>query len=92
MKDAFHGYVIHGKTAAVNPGGFGTKAAAHYVLDVPAEARLSCSGRGLPPTWTTSRPSFPEYADDTIAEHAFGRRKHSTPFGDRRRKPRKKLP
>ena len=29
-KDAFHRYVIHGETGAVNPASTGTKAAAHY--------------------------------------------------------------
>jgi mannosylglycerate hydrolase MGH1-like protein len=36
VKDAFHAYVVAGDVAAVNPAGVGTKAAAHYVLDVPA--------------------------------------------------------
>ena len=36
VKDAFHEYVISGRREAVNPGKTGTKAAAHYVLDVPA--------------------------------------------------------
>ncbi len=36
VKDAFHEYVIAGKRDAVNPAHTGTKAAAHYVLDVPA--------------------------------------------------------
>jgi hypothetical protein len=36
VKDAFHEYVISGKREAVNPALTGTKAAAHYVLDVPA--------------------------------------------------------
>ena len=35
VKDAFHDYVVHGKEEAVNPSRTGTKAAAHYVLDVP---------------------------------------------------------
>ena len=34
MKDAFHDYVIHGNTGAVNPDLSGTKAAAHYVLNI----------------------------------------------------------
>ncbi|HEY9889666.1 MAG TPA: hypothetical protein V6D02_14770 [Candidatus Obscuribacterales bacterium] len=38
VKDAFHRYVIHGETAAVNPDRVGTKAAAHYQLDLPAGA------------------------------------------------------
>jgi hypothetical protein len=36
VKDAFHNYVISGKQEAVNPSGTGTKAAAHYRLEVPA--------------------------------------------------------
>ena len=36
VKDAFHEYVIRGKKDAVNPRKTGTKAAAHYVLDIPA--------------------------------------------------------
>ena len=36
VKDAFHRYVISGEAAAVNPAKTGTKAAAHYVLEVPA--------------------------------------------------------
>jgi Mannosylglycerate hydrolase MGH1-like glycoside hydrolase domain len=36
VKDAFHSYVVSGLRDAVNPARTGTKAAAHYVLDVPA--------------------------------------------------------
>jgi hypothetical protein len=36
VKDAFHEYVVHGRSEAVNPHGVGTKAAAHYVLEIPA--------------------------------------------------------
>ncbi len=36
VKDAFHDYLIAGQRAAVNPAQVGTKAAAHYMLDVPA--------------------------------------------------------
>jgi hypothetical protein len=38
VKDAFHEYVIHGRADAVNPGLFGTKAAAHYRLELPPGA------------------------------------------------------
>ncbi len=34
VKNAFHEYVIGGKREAVNPAGFGTKAAPHYMLRV----------------------------------------------------------
>jgi hypothetical protein len=36
VKDAFHNYVILGKSEVVNPSKTGTKAAAHYHLEVPA--------------------------------------------------------
>ena len=35
VKDAFHAYVISGHRDAINPARAGTKAAAHYVLEVP---------------------------------------------------------
>lgn len=35
VKDAFHAYLISGRSEAVNPARTGTKAAAHYALDVP---------------------------------------------------------
>ncbi|WP_204737999.1 MGH1-like glycoside hydrolase domain-containing protein [Gluconacetobacter azotocaptans] len=35
VKDAFHAYVIAGEVDAINPARTGTKAAAHYVLDLP---------------------------------------------------------
>ena len=36
VKDSFHQYVVEGEKEAVNPARTGTKAAAHYVVDVPA--------------------------------------------------------
>lgn len=36
FKDGFHDHVIHGHEQAVSPVGMGTKAAAHYVLDIPS--------------------------------------------------------
>ena len=36
VKDAFHACVISGQVEAVNPAHVGTKAAAHYRLEVPA--------------------------------------------------------
>jgi hypothetical protein len=36
VKDAFHQYVVSGNVVAVNPAKTGTKAAARYVIDVPA--------------------------------------------------------
>ena len=40
VKDAFHEYVVHGRSEAVNPAQTGTKAAAHYILNLaPGESR-----------------------------------------------------
>jgi hypothetical protein len=36
VKDGIGRYVVDGETGAVNPANVGTKAAAHYLLDVPA--------------------------------------------------------
>ena len=52
MKDAFHSYIVAGRRDAVHPHKVGTKAAAHYVVDVPAggsqaiRLRLSQAGLG----------------------------------------------
>ncbi len=54
VKDAFHRYVISGERDAVNPGKTGTKAAARYVVEVPAggcevlRLRLSAGTAGDP--------------------------------------------
>ena len=36
VKDAFHRYLVNGDVAAINPALTGTKAAAHYALEIPA--------------------------------------------------------
>ena len=36
VKDAFHDHVVAGRKEAVNPNGQGTKAAAHYHMQIPA--------------------------------------------------------
>jgi mannosylglycerate hydrolase MGH1-like protein len=57
VKDAFHNYVISGKKEAVNPGRVGTKAAAHYKLQVPAggskAVRLRLTAKLLPDPFAT---------------------------------------
>lgn len=40
-KDAFHHYVIHGEKDRVNPESVGTKAAAHFTLDIPAGGQVT---------------------------------------------------
>jgi hypothetical protein len=55
VKDAFHRYVVAGEEGAVNPARTGTKAAARYVLDLPAggsavvRLRLSRGAGGAEP-------------------------------------------
>ena len=41
VKDGFGEFLIHGRTEAINPGNFGTKAAAYYRLNVPAGGEVS---------------------------------------------------
>ena len=41
VKDAFHEYVIRGRTKAVRPDATGTKAAAYYVLEIPAAGEVT---------------------------------------------------
>ncbi len=41
VKDAFHAYLVEGRAEAVNPARVGTKAAAHYRLEVPAGATVT---------------------------------------------------
>jgi len=41
VKDAFHEYLVHRQSGAVNPGHTGTKSAAHYALEVPAGLRMT---------------------------------------------------
>ncbi|MCI0360731.1 MAG: glucosidase [Planctomycetaceae bacterium] len=40
FKDGFHDFVIHGEKSAVSADQRGTKAAAHYVFDVPAQGSV----------------------------------------------------
>ncbi|MDM9379118.1 glucosidase [Chlorogloeopsis sp. ULAP01] len=51
VKDGINNYVVHGKHEAVNPEKIGTKVAAHYVLEIPAngveEIQLCLSNRLL---------------------------------------------
>jgi hypothetical protein len=55
VKDGIHNAIVAGQTGAANPGNTGTKAAAHYVLDLaPGESavvrlRISTSEAELPP-------------------------------------------
>ena len=54
VKDAFHEYLVHGRTDAVNPGQTGTKAAAHYRLTVGAGERTEIRLRLSPDAMAAS--------------------------------------
>ena len=41
VKDAFHRYLIHGETGAINSAQTGTKVAAHYYQTVPAHGEIT---------------------------------------------------
>jgi len=65
VKDAFHEYVIHNKTAAVNPENVGTKAAAHYVLTLQPGEQQQMRLR-LRSVTSKSTPSFGSQFEDTF--------------------------
>jgi Mannosylglycerate hydrolase MGH1-like glycoside hydrolase domain len=68
VKDSFHQYVISGASDAVNPQKKGTKAAAHYVLDVPAGGskviRLRLNAKGA----TDGFGKFDQVFDGRLAD------------------------
>ncbi len=72
VKDAFHEYVIGKRKEAVNPGKTGTKAAAHYVLEVPAGGsevlRLRLTKTGPKPVNVSASAQFDRSMTDRIAE------------------------
>jgi hypothetical protein len=75
VKDAFHEYVVHGRTDAVNPQNTGTKFAAHHVLEIEPGAsqvvrlRLSAvAGRGEA---SSGRDGAPERPGSTLPATAF---------------------
>ena len=67
VKDAFHDYVVEGRSDAVNPDRTGTKAAAHYVLDVPAGGSRVVQLR-------LCRPEAPALAFGADADRVFATR------------------
>ena len=79
VKDAFHRYVISGEKGAVNPAKTGTKAAARYVLEVPAggvefvQLRLS-QGRGERDVRSGVRGGAPAAASSTPTSSTSGSR------------------
>ena len=70
VKDGINQYVVHGQQGAVNPFRTGTKASAHYKLNVGGGAtqviRLRLSAVASPETAGRSGVSFEKQFDDTM--------------------------
>src|SRR5262249_26258061 len=67
VKDAFHDYVINGKTDAVNPRCYGTKVAAWYKLTIPAGGQVVVRLRLADLKFQIPNPFGPEF-DKTFAQ------------------------
>ena len=61
VKDAFHESIIHGRTEAVNPAGIGTKAAAHYRLEIPAGGEVTVRLRLFAEDEAPQHPISPDF-------------------------------
>jgi hypothetical protein len=68
VKDAFHDYLISDRGDAVNPAREGTKAAAHYSLDVPAGGSQAVRLRLTASSLTDSFGSFEDTFASRIAD------------------------
>src|ERR1700756_1521614 len=68
VKDSFHQYLISGARDAVNPAKRGTKAAAHYVLDLPAGGSKVVRLRLTPTTSADGFGKFDQVLDSRLAE------------------------
>ena len=86
VKDAFHEYVVSSKADAVNPSKTGTKAAAHYRIEVPARGskvlRLRLSAKPPADAFSTFDQTFAaRLADadefyDRITPHSLSEDEH----------------
>jgi hypothetical protein len=68
VKDAFHAYIISGESEAVNPAQEGTKAAAHYVLEVPGGGSQTVRLRLRAAPTNDAFSGFEELFESRIAE------------------------
>ena len=68
VKDAFHDYVIAGRRDAVSTARSGTKAAAHYVLEVPAHGERTVQLRLSPRLAPASGTEFDRVFADRLRE------------------------
>jgi hypothetical protein len=92
VKDAFNDFVVHGRADAVNAEAVGTKAALHYVLDVPSRGtsviRLRLTeatesavlgprfGEAFDRELNRGRTEANEFYDATIPAHITGDARH----------------
>ena len=92
VKDAFHAYIISGRGEAVNPAKTGTKAAAHYVLDVPgggsktvrlrlAAAKMKDAFGGFEKIFNSRIADADEFYDRIVAQLAERRSAPGAPPG-----------
>ena len=64
VKDAFHRCVVNGESAAVNPDRTGTKAALHYVLEIPADGEQTVELQLYLPEKNTPVPFGEKFAGE----------------------------
>jgi len=70
LKDAFHNYVIHGNSQAVNPEHSGTKAAAHYQLIIQPAQTAVIQLRLRPPQASAVGNCFKDFDKIMRARHS----------------------
>jgi hypothetical protein len=70
VKDTFHDYVVHGHRAAVQPDGRGTKATAHFILDLGAGAQVELRLRLTAAEEGSADPFGPEFEQTFAARLA----------------------
>jgi hypothetical protein len=72
VKDGFNNYIVEGRREGVNPGEVGTKAAAHYEVEIPAAGHhvveLRLTDRRLPSPGDAFGPSFGEMMATRLRE------------------------
>jgi hypothetical protein len=61
VKDAFHDYVIHGRSHSVNSASVGTKAAAYYGVEIAAGSSITLRMRLAPQGDQREYPFGPEF-------------------------------
>lgn len=68
VKDAFHRYLIHGETGAVNPARTGTKAAALHAAEIPPSESLTLRLRLTPSSLADPFADFDNIFSTRLAE------------------------